>query len=394
VQADRGTLIALLYSSNLQGEYEHCGCPEDPLGGLVRRATLTDRARVESDGVLMVDAGDLLLPPPLHGSRLVLAEQSEIERRARLILQSYARMGAHAVLPGEGDLQVGPVRLKRMMKSLRIPVIASNLIDRDGSWLFDRDRLITIAGVSIGIFGVVQPIAEDQALWQKWRLKASDPATAARQEVASLKARGATMIVALLHLGQARASRQFLEEVPGIDWAVQGHSGSRLGNPEIIGGARVVEASSLGTEAGRLDIHLVDRGGKTFSDRSERAQVLGIMDDHKRQLDELARRAVEDKTEQLREYYKLKREGLTAAIARETELARKLPTVIRGNWYENRIIPLDESIPDHPAIAALVAVYNRENARRIAAGLTAGIALRDPEAQVVTTPAPAQGSSM
>jgi hypothetical protein len=112
------------------------------------------------------------------------------------------------------------------------------------------------------------------------------------------------------------------------------------------------------------------------------------MDDHKRQLDELARRAAEDKTEQLREYYKLKREGLTAAMTRETELARKLPTVIRGNWYENRIIPLDESIPDHPAIAALVAVYNRENARRVAAGLPAGIALKDPEAQVVTTPAP------
>ena len=43
----RGKLITLLYSSNLGGDYEQCGCPVHPLGGVARRATVIDRAARE-----------------------------------------------------------------------------------------------------------------------------------------------------------------------------------------------------------------------------------------------------------------------------------------------------------------------------------------------------------
>jgi Cytochrome c554 and c-prime len=383
----RGTEIALLYASNLQGEYEHCGCPSHPIGGLVRRATVVDNARAEADGVLIVDAGDMLLPASFYAEKLLPPHPGEIERRARLVLGSYARMGVHAVLPAELDLGIGPTKLKQLFKSLRIPAVASNLNDRSGRPIFDRDRIVTIAGVPIGIFGIVRPQDENKAHWDKWEIRATDPIIAARDEVASLKARGAKMIVALLHLGRAGAARKFLEDVPGITWAVQGHAGAQLETPETVGGARLVEAMSAGRLAGRLDIHIVD-GTASFSDKGERAQMMTIIEDHRRQLADLERRATEDKTDQLRDYYKLRREGLTAAIAKETELTRKLPTVVRGSWYENRIIPLDESIPDHPGVALLVAAYNAENARRAAADLPVGIAMRDPRGPLVHLPPP------
>ncbi|MES1205237.1 MAG: multiheme c-type cytochrome [Pseudomonadota bacterium] len=386
-QAERGTRIALLYAANLQGEYEHCGCPSHPLGGLVRRATVIDRARAESDGVLIVDAGDMLLPAVFHddtlrGGALQAPDPAEVERRARLILQSYARMGVNAVLPAERDLGIGPSKLKQLLQSTRVPAVASNLVGANGGDVFPRDRLLTVAGVTVGIFGVVQPQPEDAALWAKWAITATDPTAAAREEVASLRARGAKMIVALLHLGAPAAARKLLEEVPGITWAVQGHAGTQLETPDTVGGAHLVEALTMGKMAGRLDIHVVD-GTAAFKDRGERAQVLTIVEDHRRQLVDLERRAAEDKTDQLRDYYKLRREGLNTAIARETELAHKLPAVIRGSWYENRLIPLDESIPDHPAIALLTAAYNAENARRALAGLPVGIALRDTRSVIV-----------
>lgn len=378
VKVTRGTAIALLYSSNLQGEYEHCGCGAHPLGGLVRRATVIDRARAESDGVLVVDAGDLLLPALFHDDRRPPPATEEVERRARLMLQAYARMGVHAFLPAERDLAVGPGRLARLLKATNVPAVASNLRDgRDGKGqpLFERDRIVTVAGVSVGIFGVVQPQPEDQALWRRWRISATDPTATAREEVASLTARGARVIVALLHLGPAGAAEKLLLQVPGISFAVQGHSDQQLESPPTFGGARLVEAMSTGRLAGRLDLHVV--GGATiFADKGERAQVLTIIADHRRQLADLEKRAAADKTEQLRDYYKLRREGISAAIIRETELARRLPGVVRGSWYENQIIPLDESIPDHPEVAVLVAAYNAESARRRAAGLPVGIAMR------------------
>jgi hypothetical protein len=384
-KAARGTAIAILYSSNLQGEYEHCGCPSHPLGGLVRRATVADQARADSDGVLIVDAGDMLLPATFHQTTLRPPDPSEVQRRARLILTAYARMGIHAVLPAERDLALGPGKLKRLLTSLGIPAVASNLFDHAGHPVFDRDRIVTIAGIPVGVFGVVRTLPEDETEWQGWRLHVTDPVAAAREEVASLKARGAKMIVALLHLGPAGAAQQLLAQVPGITWAVQGHAGAQLETPISVGGAQLVEAMAMGKLSGRLDIHVVN-GTASFSDRGERAQVMTIIDDHRRQLADIERRAAEDKTDQLRDYYRLRREGIGAAIARETALARTLPAVVEGSWYENRIIPLDESIPDQRAIALLVTAYNTESARRATSGLPVGIAMRNPAVSVGQSP--------
>ena len=380
-QARRGVHLALLYGANLQGEYENCGCPSHPLGGLARRASVADRARGEADAVLVVDAGDMLLPQVFHADQLRPPPTGEVERRARLILASYRRMDVTAVLPAERDLGLGPQKLKKLLKSAEVPAVASNLVDGQGQSLFDRDRLVTLAGMSIGIFGVVAPLPEDAALWKRWGVRTTDPVIAARDEVASLRARGAKMILALLHLGPAEAATRLLQDVPGIDWAVQGHAGLQFDPPSVVNGARLLDAMSEGKLAGRLDIHVVD-GAFAFKDRGARAQVLTIIADHRKQLAELAKRAAEDRSRsgELQDFYRQRREAIQKALDREVGEAKALPPHIEGSWYEGRIIPLDADIPDQQGVAQLVAAYNAESARRAAAGLGVGIKLVDPHA--------------
>jgi len=378
-KAERGTHLALLYGANLQGEYENCGCPSHPLGGLARRAIVVDRARAEADGVLLVDAGDMLLPQVFHSEKLRPAPAGEWERRARLILSAYRRMGVTAVLPAERDLGLGPDKLKNLLKSTGVPAVASNLVDQQGRPLLARDRLVVVAGIPVGIFGVVAPLAEDAAAWKTWRVRATDPEATARTEVASLRARGARMIVALLHLGPIGAANELLRHVPGIDWAVQGHTGQQLEPPSVVGGARLLDAMSQGKLAGRLDIHVVG-GSYSFKDRGARAQVLTIIADHRKQLSDLARRADEDRSGQLQDFYRQRRTAIQAALERELDQARALPPRIEGSWYEGRIIPLDEDIPDQQGVAQLVAAYDAESARRASAGRGVGIKLVDPGA--------------
>jgi len=381
-EAQRGVHLALSYGANLQGEYENCGCPSHPLGGLARRATAVDRARGEADGVLVVDAGDMLLPQVFHDDHLRPAPAGEVERRSRLILASYRRMGVTAVLPAERDLGLGPQKLKKLLKSTEVPAVASNLVDGQGRPLFDRDRLITVAGIPIGIFGVLAPLPEDVSAWKSWGVHTTDPVAAARDEVASLRARGAKMVLALLHLGPMEAATRLLQEVPGIDWAVQGHTGMQLDPPSVANGARLLDAMSEGKLVGRLDIHVVG-GSFTFKDRGARAQVLTIIADHRKQLAELARRAAEDRSKsgELQDFYRQRREAIQKALDRELGEAKALPPRIEGSWYEGRIIPLDADIPDQQGVAQLVAAYNAESARRAAAGLGVGIKLVDPHAQ-------------
>jgi 2',3'-cyclic-nucleotide 2'-phosphodiesterase (5'-nucleotidase family) len=346
--APRGREIALLYSSNLQGKYAPCSCAVLPLGGLARRATVAARVRAEADATLVVDAGDLFEPE---------GTMAETERQANLLAAGIASGGIDAFTPGEGDLAIGVPLLKKVTAAFKIPVLSANLYGRDGQRLFAADRLIDAGGTRIGLFGVTAP--PTAAAGNRWRadgIVVRDPADAAREAVASLRARGAQIVVALVHAGLPAENRRLVAAVPGIDWAVLGHSALNLESPELVGGARLLEAQSEGKNVGRLDLHLVN-GARTFVDRAERAEIASILADHRRQLGERNPALGQFDPASLEAYYQQRRRDLEAAIARETALLARLPAEITGSWFENRIIPLDRSVPDDPAVATLVRGY-------------------------------------
>ncbi|HSZ82014.1 MAG TPA: multiheme c-type cytochrome [Polyangia bacterium] len=389
----RGEAIALVYSSNDGAEYERCGCPVHPLGGLARRAAEVDKIRAESDGVVSVDAGDLFLPveEPRAGARPPTA--SEVERRARLLAAAYARLGVTAFSPGERDLALGAPLLARVLADAKVPVVSANLVDLRGRPLFAADRLVDVAGVKFGIFGVTAvapsdpkraaPAPPDPARLRAWGVQVRDPVAAARAEVASLRARGARVVVALVHVGGAPDNRKLVAAVPGVDWAVLGHSGLNLETPERAatpGDARLLEAMSLGRNLGRLDLHVV-AGDGPFVDRGARGQLEAILADHRQQVADYEQRLPTTKNQPtLNDYYAKRLVALGAAIARETRALAVTPARVTGNWFDNRIIPLDALVPDQPGVAALVAAYNRDSDRLAAAGKPVGVSARVPGA--------------
>ncbi len=374
VPAARGKVISLLYVSNARGEYEPCGCPVHPLGGLARMGTVTDVARSEADAVVQVDAGDLVTAPPIHGSDLRPPDAGERERRARLLLAGAARRGLTAFAPGETDLGIGPGRLVNLLREFKVPTVSANLVDGTGRLLFDADRLVEAAGIKIGIFGVLASPVADGEPWKSWDVTLTDPAQAAAREVKSLRARGAQIVIALLHMpGGPSAARKLLAAAPGIDWAVLGHDGSILETPEDAGEARMVEAFQMGKNLGRLDLHVVG-GSLRFVDRGQRAQVATIVADHGRQLSDVRTRAAENSAASMKEYFDRQTKVLEDAIRRETQLLESLPDKVTGSWFENRIFPLDAAVPDQPGLAMLVSQYNQESQRRAVRGLPVGIA--------------------
>ena len=205
----RGKQITLLYSSNGDGDYEQCGCPVHPLGGVARRATVIDRARADADAALVLEAGDLFLPQRENVAASKRPDAGEIERRARLLAGAYGRIGTTALLPGERDLALGLPLLRRLAKQRGLPLLASNLYGRDGKRLFDADRIVDAAGVKVGIFGVTAPPApDDAAAFKAAGIEARDPVAAARDEVAGLRARGARIVVAMVHVGDGDGQPQ------------------------------------------------------------------------------------------------------------------------------------------------------------------------------------------
>ncbi len=349
----RGKEIALLYSSNLLGAYAPCACTP-PLGGIARRTTLIARARAEADAVLVVDAGDLFAPTP---------DANESERRARLLATAIVRGGFTAFTPGESDLALGLPALRRIAAATGLPILSANLYGSGGERLFDADRLVDAAGLKIGFFGVTLPASPADTLpWRASGIEVRDAADAAREAVRSLRARGAVVVVALIHVGAPSESRRLVGAVDGIDWAVLGHSGLNLENPEKVGAARMLEAMSEGRNLGRLDLHLVG-GSPAFADRGERAEIASILADHRRQLTEYDRALGNTDPASLIEYRDTRRLQLGQAIDRENTLLARLPETIPGSWFENHILALDPAIPDEAGVARLVARYERGKLR-------------------------------
>jgi hypothetical protein len=345
-----------------------------------------DRARAASDAVLVLDAGDLLLPPasPIPGA--LPPDAGEVERRAQLLAAAFARMGITAFSPGERDLAVGPALLRRVLAAAKVPAVSANLFDRRGKRLFPADRIVDAAGVKVGVFGLTRMLPENAEAWKAWGVEARDAAAAAREEVAALRARGADVVVALLHLGPKPDAKKLLEDVPGIDWAVLGHSQANLELPEAAGRARMIEAMSQGKQVGRLDLHVLG-GGFDFADAGERSQMEAILADHRRQLDDYGKRLAETKQPAMRQFYEARKVEIEKSIGRESTIVAALPAEVKGSWFENRVLPLDASIPDQAGVALLVAAYNHENQRRAEAGKPVGVAERDPRAAAPPAPA-------
>ena len=112
----------------------------------------------------------------------------------------------------------------------------------------------------------------------------------------------------MVHVGSADDNRKLVSAVPGIDWAVLGHSGMNLELPEKAGSARMLEAMMKGRNLGRLDLHVVG-DSLAFTDRGERAEIETILADHRSQLTEYDRRLGETDPAAMRDYYDAAAQG-------------------------------------------------------------------------------------
>jgi 2',3'-cyclic-nucleotide 2'-phosphodiesterase (5'-nucleotidase family) len=155
---------------------------------------------------------------------------------------------------GELDLAHGATWLKQAAQEAHVPLLCANLADATGAHPFPATARVDEGGAHVGLFAVIG--AGGPALPDK--LVASDPEAAAREAVARLKAEGAEIVVALLHMDDA-AARKLLAAVPGIDVALLAHEG-RFQPPESVAGTLVAAGGDRGRQVGKLTLFTSTRG--------------------------------------------------------------------------------------------------------------------------------------
>ncbi len=243
------------------------GARPDCFGGAAHLATalFAERAAAEAAGrtVLLLDAGD-----QFQGSLFYTAWHGEVELAVMHVL------GTEAMAVGNHEFDNGPETLARFVKGAKFPVLSAN-IDASAepalAGLLQPSMMLHKDGLDVGVVGLTtQQTATTSSPGRNVRFNDAGPALAA--EAATLRAKGAKLVVALSHLGVGE-DQGLAGQIPGVDVFVGGHSHTLLSDSEAgafgpahavytgaAGRAVVVQASCYGRYFGRLDLDVAADG--------------------------------------------------------------------------------------------------------------------------------------
>jgi hypothetical protein len=256
--------LSLFYASDVRGQV----AAAQGSGGLSRRATLIDRARIEARAVVVVDAGDAL---PLRTDGEFGDGGDGFAQRVNLVLASYKRMGVAAMTPGERELGLGVERLTTLLRSANVHAVAANIVTKKGDLAFEQAAIIETPTISVGVFGILELPPESSADLERLGVATTDAAVAAGAATRSLREKGAGLVVGLFHVtgGAARAA-EIVRQTGDIDVVVLAHASDGLKTGVTIeeGRTPIVYAGSLGSNVGRIDVRLNDAGGPRLEDHT------------------------------------------------------------------------------------------------------------------------------
>ncbi len=175
----------------------------------------------EANGVevILLDAGDTL-----HG--LPFANLVKGDRIVNIMNQ----IGYDAMTPGNHDFNYGTDTLKDLSMKMDFPLLSANIKLKNENTEFFKDHIVIVKnGIKFGIFGLSTPETSYKTNPKNVEnIVFHNPISAAKEEVAELKAIGADFIIALAHLGvdegSEYTSKLIAQQVEGIDLIVDGHS--------------------------------------------------------------------------------------------------------------------------------------------------------------------------
>jgi len=248
---------------------------DDTVGGVARLATLLAqrRAAAGEQPVLLLDGGDFSMGTLFH----------TVTRETGGELRLMTELGYDAATLGNHEFDFRPAGLAAMISAAYLikgdalmPLLSSNLgfdpqrpEDDSLQAHYDAGRilpytLIDKGGIRFGLFGLLGNNAVAVSPMIK-PARFADPVATAKATVAKLREEGAEVVILLSHMGVVKQDDgswrgeevELVEQVPGIDIVVGGHSHTALPQPVLVNGRTpVMQAGSEIQHLGELRMRL------------------------------------------------------------------------------------------------------------------------------------------
>ncbi len=231
--------ITMIYSGNLDGELEPCGCSiEGNLGGILRRATVLDRLRNENKELVIVSSGGLLSNRPAEHDRLT----------AEYILKGIGMLDYDAIGIQWQDLAYG-----RGFLPDDLPWVATNW--QDG--FFVTERKIRRDEVMLAFYSWLDPEQSPFKNIDQERQVVTDSTALLTEKLKQAKNRKETTVVATT-LPIEKARQKLPMEY--VDILISQAAYEEYGEPRWDNGTLVLTPGSRGMRLGKLQLLLDAKG--------------------------------------------------------------------------------------------------------------------------------------
>jgi hypothetical protein len=237
--AQKTTPLTIIYSGNLDGELEPCGCSDEGnFGGIKRRATMLDRLRSENPALITLSAGGL-----------ISSEGPNDRLKAEYILKGFNALQYDAIAMQWHDLGYG----RDFISHDALPWVASNWQDNNIS----KQKVITrnIAGkqVQLAYFAWLDPDSSPLREMKGKHAVVSDDRRRVASAIATAKAKG------MLTVLSTELPLELVQEVlplDNVDILFVRANYEVFGEPKMVGHTLVLQPGSRGMRIARVDLTL------------------------------------------------------------------------------------------------------------------------------------------
>jgi 5'-nucleotidase / UDP-sugar diphosphatase len=243
-----GTSVTFVYSSDVHGRLEGCGCKKNG-GGITRRAAQINALRNRNDALAYCDAGNFLT-----------GTKEADDAKGKLSVAVYNQLQTAAVNLSERELAAGIEAFKTAKKDAKFDFVSAN-VRYHGSPLVSPFVIKLVQEVRvafIGLCGTPNVMRYDSLLLPQG-VEIANPLSEVKKVVAAVAGK-ADVIVVLSSCGDAVDSA-LASKYPDIDLIVGGRSFKpNEQSPWVIGKTRIVRAHHDGKTVGRLDVIFGSQG--------------------------------------------------------------------------------------------------------------------------------------
>lgn len=270
----------ILYSNDVLGEVEPCGCRVDPMGGVIRRSGMLKSLENEKKGpFLQVDAGNFLFESKDFPESLLVSRKLQ----ARALVKAHEKMGLEATVPGDKDFALGPKAYDELLSKSKIKVLAANLVadgkhPYPGSAVFEK-KDASGKTVRIGVIGLVGEAIEYPAPFSV------EPRIPAFEREKAALAGKTDLLVVLSHSGM-EPDLELAKKISGVALIVGAHTQSFTQEPVLENGIPIVQSSYRGQYIGVVPVETIAKPD-TFS-------LVGLDTSYEKKTDPAVKKIVAD----------------------------------------------------------------------------------------------------